>query len=160
MTLPLPACLYLVNSLDNTPAALTALLSPLPTNDPIWDTSPDPDRFPLREIVAHLADWEDVWRERLERTLIEDNPLIPRPDINQRAEKQGYADADPQESLAHFQERRVRLTTWLRSLPTDAWSRPARFDRMGDLTMDGLVALALAHDSYHVRQISEWLAAD
>lgn len=82
-----------------------------------------------------------------------------RPDITERSVERGYADADPQESLARFVEKRQALTARLRSLPEGAWERIARFDRMGDTSLDGLTALALGHDSYHVRQVAEWLAA-
>ena len=156
--LPLPACLYITTSLENTPATVAALVSALPVGDPAWDTQPDPDRFCLREIVAHLADWEDVWRDRFERTLNEETPLILRPDVTERSEEKGYADADPQESLARFVEKRQALVALLRSLSGDAWERVARFDRMGDTSLGGLAALALGHDSYHVRQVAEWRA--
>ncbi len=160
MSLPLPACLYITTSLENTPATVAALLAHLPAGDPAWETQPDSDRFRLREIVAHLADWEDVWQDRFERTLNEETPLIVRPDIHERAVERGYADADPQESLTRFVEKRQALTIRLRSLPDDAWERMARFDRMGHTSLGGLAALALGHDSYHVRQVAEWLSAN
>jgi hypothetical protein len=157
--LPPSACAYIATSLDNTPATLAALLSHLPTGDPVWEIRPDTDRFSLREIVAHLADWETVWKERFERTLGEETPLLLRPDPNQRSEEQGYAHADPQECLARFAAGRASLTAWLRALPEDAWKRMATLDRMGDIPLSGLTALALAHDSYHMRQVAEWHTA-
>ncbi|MES2465161.1 MAG: DinB family protein [Armatimonadota bacterium] len=160
MSLPAPACLYLATSLDNTPATLAALLSHLPAGDIAWETRPDPDRFSLREIVAHLADWEAVWRERFERILNEEKPLLLRPDISQRSEEKGYADADPQECLTRFAEGRSTLTAWLRALPPDAWGRLATLDRMGEMPLEALASLALGHDSYHLRQVTEWRAAD
>jgi uncharacterized damage-inducible protein DinB len=159
MTIPTAACLYIVNALDNTPAILLAQLSPLPANDAAWDTRPDPDRFSLREIVAHLADWETIWQERFERTLREEAPLLLRPDITRRAEEQGYLNADPQECLTRFSEKRSALTARLRSLPEDAWERVAHLDRMGEMPLSGLIALALGHDAYHTRQVAEWCAA-
>jgi uncharacterized damage-inducible protein DinB len=157
--MPIPAYLYIVNALDNTPVMLTAQLSPLPANDAAWDVRPDPDRFSLREIVAHLADWETIWLERFERALSEEAPLLPRPDITRRSEEQGYSNADPQECLTRFSEKRSALTARLRSLPEDAWERMAHLDRIGEIPLSGLAALALGHDSYHTRQVAEWCAA-
>ncbi|MBC8138268.1 MAG: DinB family protein [Fibrella sp.] len=156
--LPMPARAYLLAALDNTPATLFALLSHLPSDSPVWDTLPQPDRFSLREIVAHLADWEHVFRERFERTINEDRPVLPRPDLNERAEEKGYADADPQECLARFREVRPAMTNWLRSLPEDAWVRVAHLERIGDLSLEGLVILMAGHDSYHIKQVTEWLS--
>lgn len=156
--LPLPARSYLVAALDHTPATLSALLlARLPAGHPSWNTRPAPDRFSLREIVAHLADWEVVWQGRFERTIHEDIPRLDRPDLDLRAEEQGYGHTDPQICLNLFQERRSALTNWLRALPEEYWQRAAHLERIGDLPLEGLVALALGHDSYHVRQIAEWL---
>jgi hypothetical protein len=159
MTLPILACTYIVNALDNTPVMLIAQLSQLPPSDPMWNVRPDPDRFSLREIVAHLADWEEVWQERLERTVSEERPHLLRPDLDHRARDQGYSTADPQECLHRFGEKRLALTGWLRSMPEDTWSRAGHLDRIGDLPLAGLAALALGHDSYHTRQVAEWCAA-
>jgi hypothetical protein len=157
--LPPPGRERLLVSLDNMSTTLSALLSSLPPGSPIWDTRPDPERFRLREIVAHLADWEEVGRGRFERTMAEDRPQIARPDVNQRAEEQGYCRTDPVKNLASFAERRTALVLWLRALPESAWGRVAHLDRIGDVSLEGLATLALGHDSYHIRQIAEWLAA-
>lgn len=158
--LPEPVRAYVLNSADHMPATLSALLSHLPPDSPVWETRPDADRFSLREIVAHLADWDDVWKERFTRTVSENAPQLNRPDVNQRMKEKGYAQADPQESLAHLIQSRDALTAWLRALPADAWDRLAHLDRMGDLTLETQATLILAHDAYHLRQIAEWLAAD
>jgi len=157
--LPESGRLYLLAALDNTPATLAALLSGFPADDPIWKTQPDPERFSLREIVAHLADWESVFGERFERTVSEDHPKLRRPNPGERAVDQGYADADPVERLTHLQASRTARTAWLRSLPEDAWGRAIDLDQMVDISLTGLVSLMLGHDAYHIRQVSEWLAA-
>lgn len=155
--LPTPARNYLLVALENTPVTASALLAHLPSDNAAWNLQPEPDRFTLREIIAHLADWEDVFRTRFERTLAEMNPLLSRPDLTERAEEKRYADADPRECLSRFQEGRMDSVRWLRSLPEEAWNRTAHLDRIGDLNLEGLIALMLGHDAYHVRQVSEWL---
>lgn len=157
--LPTPARAYLLAALDNTPAILTGLLSHLPSEDATWQVRPQPDRFQLREIVAHLADWEAVFSERFERTISEDMPILSRPDLDERAEEKGYAHADPQECLVRFQQNRSAITARLRALPEDTWNRAAHLERIGDLTLEGLIALMQGHDSYHIRQVAEWLSA-
>jgi uncharacterized damage-inducible protein DinB len=157
--LPAPGHAYLLAALDNTPETLSTLLSPLPTGDAAWDARPHPDRFTLREIVAHLADWEEVWRERFERTVSEDRPLLLRPDLDRRAQERGYAHADPKECLPRLRDERAALTGRLRELPDDAWGRVAHLDRMGDISLEELAAFVLGHDSYHLRQTAEWRAA-
>lgn len=157
--LPVISRHYILTGLNNTSATLSALLARLPTDAPTWNLRPQPDRFSLREIIAHLADWEEVFRDRYERTVNEDHPHILRPELEQRAEERGYAHADPVECLARFQEKRAALTAWLGSLPDDAWVRLSHLDRIGDISVNGLIGVTLAHDAYHIRQITEWLAS-
>lgn len=156
--LPTPARDYLLAALDNTPTTVIALLSSFPTDAPTWNVRPYPERFSLREIVAHLADWEEVFRERFERTVREDFPRLTRPDLDQRSEEQGYDHADPQECLARFRKQRTQSLDWLRTLSPEEWSRGAHLDRIGDLNLEGLATLMAGHDSYHLRQIAEWLS--
>ncbi|HEX8833513.1 MAG TPA: DinB family protein [Abditibacteriaceae bacterium] len=41
------------------------------------DLRPDPERFTIREIMAHLADWEKIFHERMRRVCAEENPTLP-----------------------------------------------------------------------------------
>ena len=51
---------YLLLDLESAPDVLARLLADM--SDPaVYDRTPDPDRFTLREMVAHLADWEAVF---------------------------------------------------------------------------------------------------
>lgn len=147
---------YLLAALENSPPTAEALL--FGAGPDVWDLRPDPERFSVREIVAHLADWEDVWRERFRRTANEDRPRLTRPILPARIEEKGYASADPAECLSRLRAKRAENLAWLRALPEEAWDRTAHLDRLGETSLAGLIGLALGHDSYHLRQVAEWLA--
>ena len=53
--LPSLARIYLISALEGTPDVLNGFLAPLGPEDQRWDFRPDPERFTLREVVAHLA---------------------------------------------------------------------------------------------------------
>ncbi|MDX1934102.1 MAG: DinB family protein [Capsulimonadales bacterium] len=150
---------YLLNAIGHTPVTLNALLSARDGGDPVWEGRTDPDRFRLREVVAHLADWEAIFRERLERIVTEEHPLLLRPDPDERARAQGYATADPHECLLRFAARRTETVAWLRTLETERIERTGHLDRLGDLSLHTLVVLILGHDAYHLRQTAESLQA-
>ena len=145
---------YQINAHTNPPATLAALLSELSPHDLRWDAHPDPDRFSLRETVAHLNDWETIWRERFERVVTESSPLLTRPDLDERAAAQGYAAADGLASIAGFAERRTALVATLRALPPAAWQRTASLTGIGNVTLAELLSLAQCHDSHHVWQVA------
>jgi hypothetical protein len=148
---------YLVRSLSGTPDVLERLLKDLSADDPRWDFRPDPDRFTLREIVAHLADWEPIHLERLTRLRDEDNPTLPDRDENQMAIDNDYAHSDPHGSLEWFRGGRLKIVQLLASFPQETWERIGSRVTIGPVSVDILSAFILVHDGYHTQQISQWL---
>src|SRR3712207_4543533 len=145
------ACRYLIHGLGGTAIVLDRLLKGVTAEE--LDQRPDPDRFTLREVIAHLADWEGVWHERMQRLRDEDLPLLPGYDEGQWAIDHDYTNTDAAERLAHFREGRAALVALLQSLPADAWTRKGRHGEWGDLTLFDLASLVLGHDGYHLRQV-------
>ena len=92
--LPAPVRKYLLISLASSPEVLEALTEGLSANDPQWDVRPYSDRFTLREVVAHLADWEPIHLERIQRILAEDEPTLPDIDEEQIAIEHDYASQE------------------------------------------------------------------
>src|SRR5205823_12464234 len=90
---------------------------------PVWDFRPDPDRFTLREMVAHLADWEPIFMERFQRTRSETEPRLPDYDEGKIAIERDYAHSDPIANLARFRAGRASLVTFLQSLDDADWER-------------------------------------
>lgn len=159
MDLPQGVWDYVVSGLAATPATLAALLGDRPDTDPIWDLRPAPDRFTLREVVAHLADWEPIWAGRIARTVAEDRPELPGYDEGEMAIRNGYASLAPSASLDRFRAGREAFVGQLRALRPDDWARVGIRQGAGPTVVLGQVALTLSHDAYHLRQVAEWLRA-
>src|SRR5690349_9708199 len=109
---------YLLHSLEATPQLLARLVSPrpgMPTPMDLlrmemdWDGRPDPDRFTMREMVAHLADWEEIWLERVNRIATEDNPTLASVDEGKVAQDRNYSKQSYGENLVRFAEGRQKL---------------------------------------------------
>lgn len=148
----------LLSALTGTPDVLDALLGSLGPHSPRWDARPDPARFTLREIVAHLADYEVIWLERVTRTRGEANPLLVRVDPAVLADENDYAHSDALMSLARFRERRAALVDFLSGLAEDEWQRVGQM--AGEpLTLEEQAAFVVIHDGYHTGQVAQWLAA-
>lgn len=151
--MPAPAALlnYIVTGLEATPIVLKKLLSDVDD----WDKTLGPERFSLREMVAHLADWDPILIQRIERTRDEDHPFLPSVDEGQVAVDRDYANSNPVSNLERFQQGRAELVSLVKSLPADAWNRTANREFIGDVDMFQLVALILGHDAYHLKQAAE-----
>ncbi len=160
--MPLPAKVrdhYLLCALEGTPDVLDGFLKDRPSDDPIWDFRPDPERFTLREIVAHLADWDPIFLMRMRRTRDETEPQLEDIDEGRIAIEHDYAHSDPQAQLARFRDGRVTLVAYLRTLQEADWQRLAHRELLGPITLEAQAVLAAGHDGYHTQQVAQWLRA-
>ena len=149
----------LLSALTGTCDVLPALLGSLSPQDPVWDARPDPARFTLREIMAHLADYELIWIDRMTRTRNELGPLLVPVDPGALATEHDYAHSDTAVSLAQFQERRIALVNFLVGLAEEDWQRVGQMGDRGPLTLEEQAAFVVIHDGYHTGQVAQWLAA-
>lgn len=147
---------YLMQGLAGTPDVLTRLLAGVRPGDPRWDVRPDPARWTLREITAHLADWEGIFVERIGKILGEDNPGFGHVDVTQRGLDQKYQLSDPSLNLSVFRERRSDLLATLAELSDEEWLRTCQ-RHIGPMPLEEMAALILGHDGYHLHQVVEWL---
>lgn len=139
---------YLIHGLEATPLALERILEGFEA----WDDRLAPDRFSAREMIAHLADWEEIWRERIRRTVEEDCPSLPDMDEGAIALERNYATQDPIDNLQRFAGGRALLVEYLRPLPIETWTRTCVREGLGLLDCIQLVGIILGHDGYHVKQ--------
>ena len=145
---------YVMNALEATPEVFERLLRDLSEEEA--DFRPDAARFSIREVMAHLADWDAIFLERLQRTRDEDEPFLPDIDEGQLVLDHQYARTHPQEQCRLFGERRTRTVEFARALVLQDWQRPCAHERAGRLTLEALLTLIVLHDAYHARQIVAW----
>ncbi len=148
---------YLIAALSGTPDVAERLLNDLDTDDPRWDFRPDASRFTLREVVAHLADWEPINLERITRMQEDDNPMLADIDEGKMAADNDYANSDPHGSLAWMRSGRQKFVARLGTLRDEEWTRAGHRERLGPMTIEIFAALVTAHDGYHMQQIAQYL---
>ena len=148
---------YPINGLESNPLVLNALLTSYDSSDSIWDFRPDPDRFSLREMAAHVADWDEVYIARLNRAVVEDRPKLESVDEDLLCVERDYAHQDPFDNLEKWKLNRGRLVALIRSLPNEAFTRTT-FSFLGEISIDGWLARILGHDLYHIRQTIDFVA--
>ena len=149
---------YLIDeALSATPGIITRFCKGIPEH--IADQNQGPDYFTLREVLAHLADWEPIWLERIQRIVQEDSPVLPNIDEGEMAELNRYATTPVEVSLEKFATGRAALTAYLTSLPTDAFERSGIRPEVGTITVKDIATLVLAHDTYHIAQLARYTDA-
>ncbi len=145
---------YLMTALEGAPDLFDHLLAGLTTSEA--DLRPDPERFTIREVMAHIAEWETVFLARMKRICSEETPVLEGYDEWQWATEHNYAGSNPLEQSKHFRERRTQTVAFLHSRSPADWLRSGNRPEIGLITLEAQALLISLHDTYHLRQITEW----
>jgi hypothetical protein len=114
-----------------------------------------PERWSVRQIVAHLADSEIVAAHRIRQVLAEDNPVMTWFDEKLWAVNLDYARRKPKQALETFRHLRAENLELLRGVPESAFERPGTHSAFGPKTLRQLVDAFGTHVETHARQIQE-----
>jgi uncharacterized damage-inducible protein DinB len=146
---------YLLDGLGLTPATLRAMVGRLPAAR--LDARLDPERFSPREALAHLADWEPIFRGRMEAAVDRDGVRVEVFDESARAVELRYATRDPEQSLTSFARERVATLALAGALSPESLARAYSHAERGRVTVRDTLAMMLGHDAYHLAQIAGYL---
>ena len=120
--------------------------------------NPEPGRWSVVEILAHLADAEVVGAWRFRSVLGRDGiPLQPF-DQNVWADAFRYADADPFESLDVFEVNRRGTLSLLRRVDRSLFTNHGMHAERGEESIEHLIRLYAGHDLNHISQVERLLA--
>ena len=120
---------------------------------PELDFKSAPDKWSVRQIVAHLADAESANVVRLRQVISEDNPTLFPFDQNAWAERTNYQKRKPSQSLDTMRQLRAENYELLKDLPGEAFARTGTHMRRGNMTLLDLVRLFAEHAENHAVQI-------
>jgi hypothetical protein len=120
---------------------------------------PIPGKWSTLEVVAHLADTEIYYTDRIERTITLERPLLMGVDERPYPERLNYQAFDLGEQLDLFTALRRHGTRILRLQPPEAWLRVAVHSETGLVTLRQLVFQAVRHVQHHLPFIDEKRAA-
>jgi len=78
-------------------------------------------------------------------------------DEGKLAQERDYGSQEPGRSLARFAENRLTLHRAFECVEAADWERTGIRITIGELSVADMATMILAHDGYHLRQISEYL---
>lgn len=114
---------------------------------------PEPGKWSIAEIVAHLADVEIVAGWRMRSIIGSDGIAIQPFDQDVWASVFAYNQRDPKQSLEVFGVLRENNLAMLKALPPEAWDRHGMHMERGKETIAHLARMFAGHDTNHVLQI-------
>jgi len=114
---------------------------------------PEPVKWSIAEIVAHLADTEIVagWRMR---SVIGENGITIQPfDQDAWASVFQYGKRDARRSLEIFRVLRENNLALLKEIPREAWDNYGMHLERGKETISHLARMFAGHDTNHILQV-------
>jgi uncharacterized damage-inducible protein DinB len=156
MLLPVKTREHVLTGLTATPRVLGLLSAPLNPESPVWELSL-PGRFTLRETMAHLADWDDIFLKRARSTLKGEASVEDR-DSGKLGEEKRYYVLDPHDSLRRYAQARSKLFKFFRDLGPEDWEKSTTHPRHGAMSLEVQAVHVLGHDGYHLDAITTMMA--
>jgi uncharacterized damage-inducible protein DinB len=135
-----------INSLQRAVAGMTreqALARPIAGK---WSTL---------EVVAHLADFEPIFADRIKRILSVDRPLLVAADEQPFVQSLTYHERDLEAEVQLIALIRRQLARILRAKPAEDLQRAGVHSHAGLVTVEQILAQATRHIAHHVPFIIE-----
>jgi uncharacterized damage-inducible protein DinB len=133
-------------------ADLLANISPEKLDQPAGE-----DRFTPREIIAHLADWEPIFRTRIMSGVENDGAKVVVYDEGVRAIEQGYGLADITESIEKFKASRAETLEMVKGLTEEQVAHSLDHPELGPVAVSAYIWTIIGHDTYHIEQLTKLL---
>jgi hypothetical protein len=114
---------------------------------------PEPGKWSITEILAHLADAEIVASWRMRSIIGASGTAIQAFDQDAWASVFQYGKQDAKQSLEVFRVLRENNLSMLKALPPESWDAFGMHSERGKETIAHVTRMFAGHDTNHVRQI-------
>jgi hypothetical protein len=119
------------------------------------DYVPSPEKWSIRQILAHLADSEIVSSDRFRRVIAENNPTLVGYDQDAWTAHLNYKRRKTADSLELFRRLRQENYELMKDLPEEAFARTGNHTERGAMTLRELVAYDVEHHEKHAEQLQQ-----
>jgi hypothetical protein len=120
---------------------------------------PAPDKWSVKEIVAHLADAEIVGGFRMRLILGAPGTPVAAFDQDSWVTSGHYEKREPRKSVEQFRVAREANLALLKSLTPEQWKHYGMHSERGQESIEHIVRMFAGHDINHLQQIERILSA-
>lgn len=138
---------------QETPKKLQKLIKPLSKAQ--LTRQPEPGKWSIAQILAHLADAELVGGWRMRSILGSNGISLQAFDQDAWAETFAYSRRDPKASLETFRALRENNLSMLKALPRNLWENYGMHQERGKETITHIVRMFAGHDLNHLAQVEK-----
>lgn len=117
------------------------------------EQKPAPDRWSMKEVIAHLADHEIVYGYRVRCIAALDAPLLAGYDQQRFLDHLGTERARTKDLLGAWAAVRAANHALIERLPPEAFDRVGTHSERGEESLRTIVIRNAGHDAIHLAQI-------
>lgn len=147
---------YIFHSLESGPRAIARILRVFPAER--FDERLDPNRFTAREVIAHMADIEEVHLGRMRKAVANPGYRMEPTPIDDRANTHHYSDKDVYHESEVFESRREMLLDYLKGLTDEQLHTKCVAPTGDEIDVLTYAMSIVSHDMYHLEQVTAYLA--
>lgn len=140
-----------LSMMQSAPPTISKLITGA-TNEQLT-TAPQPRKWTVTAVIAHLADDELVTSWRYRQMLENPGCALAGFDQDKWAEYGRYSEWSPKEALAMFTLLRYANLRMLRKLTPEQWDRHGMHAERGRISVRDLAQHMAGHDLNHIEQI-------
>lgn len=118
------------------------------------------ESFTPREVIALLADTEQVVLDRLRMAVNKPGSEIPWYDPTERARDHHYGDKNVFHEAEVYESRRSTTMEFLEELKEEDFKKSFTLSGRGNLSVEDYLVLVMAHDLERIGQVTEILATE
>lgn len=112
-------------------------------------------KWSVLEVVAHIADFEPIFADRMKRIIATQNPPLLSGDENLFAQHLAYHQRDIEEELKLIEACRGQMAKILKTLPAAAFERTGIHSENGPLTLERVLGYVTNHLPHHLPFVQE-----
>ena len=106
----------------------------------------------VKEVICHLGDADQIYIQRVQKMLQEDEPILKAFKPETLAKENNYNDQEWSNSLRRFVIGRQQLITTFRNLRPGQWYKAGMHQELGRINMFDIVQTIVEHTQNHLDQ--------
>ena len=123
--------------------------------DAVLNKKPAPDKWSIKEILAHLFDSELVYSYRLRKLAAEPNSKLQAYDQDLWAKNLEYKYWDFRLLTDSFRILRINTVFLLKNIKSEQWNNKGIHEERGEMTFTQIAEFLANHTKHHVEQIKK-----
>jgi uncharacterized damage-inducible protein DinB len=121
------------------------------------DKKPDPGKWSIRENIAHIVGYHQVFLARMNKISAGNNPYFDRYSADNDPDFRKWQQMNTRELLIHLEENRNEVNVYVLKLESDDLKKQGTHQKFGTMNVVEWLEFFLLHEAHHIYTIFKLL---